>query len=123
MKLGKDTASVFNWMYGTNKRGPVVGEGATELQWTDRTAYFVDEISADGKECIIERAKAVPEFKGMTDSQSYTYERSTAPIRKHLRFRYGSWFEKYICPWENKVKYSKINISFGHMNEYYDFSF
>ena len=123
MKLGKETGSIFNSIYGENTRGPVVGEGATVLHWTDRSAYFVDKVSADGKECVIVRAKAIPQFQGMTDSQYYTYERDKNASPVKLRFRYGSWFVKSFCPEENKTNYFKIRISFGHMTEYYDYSF
>lgn len=121
MKLGKDTASVFNWIHSANPAGPVVGKGATILHWTDRSAYFVDSVSPDGKTCVIERAKAVPEFEGMTDSQSYRYERAEGGRQKTLKFRYGSWFE--VGTVEGKKVYEKVRISFGVMDEYYDFSF
>ncbi len=122
MILGKHTNSLNNWVLSGNKRGPVVGEGATELMWSDRYAYFVDQVSKDGKQCVLERAKAIPEFVGMTDSQSYRYERDPKSTTTVLRFRYNSWWKKQYDE-DNNVVYSKINISFGHMNEYYDFSF
>ena len=122
LTIGKDTDSLNNWILSGNKRGPVVGKGATELLWTDRYAYFVDQVSEDGKQCVLERAKAIAEFAGMTDSQSYRYERDLKPNTIVLRFRYNSWWKQQYDR-DNNVVYSKINISFGHMEEYYDFSF
>ncbi len=122
MKLGTETGSFYNHLYSTNKRGPVVGEGATELFWTDRHAYFVDSVSADGRECVVERAKAVPLHTGMTDSQAYDYQRDPQARPTTLRFRYGRW-RKALVDADGKVSWSRVDFSFGFMKEYYDFSF
>lgn len=123
MKLGTETGSVVNHLMsrgGSNV--PVVGKGATELMWTDRKAYFVNSVSEDLKECVIERAKPIRTDKnGMSEAQSYEYERTGNTIE--LKFRWNAWRHFYTCPWTKKKKNQKMNISFGHMSEYYDFSF
>lgn len=126
MKLGKDTGSLTNAMMSAASVAPQVGKGATLLSWTDRYAYFVNSVSADGKTCVIERAIAIREDNnGMSDAQSYRYKRheagDTTPIT--LRFRHGKWRQQSICAYTGATKYRPINICFGTMREYYDFSF
>lgn len=125
MKLGKETGSLTNAMMSHTGTFPVVGKGATLLSWTDRYAYFVNSVSADGKTCVIERAIAIREDNnGMSDAQSYRYERhapgDTTPVT--LRFRYGRWYLQHGTPLTG-ISYSKINVCFGTMREYYDHSF
>lgn len=123
MKLGTETGSFFNYLMGNSMSIPEVGKGATILHWTDRSAYFVDQVSADGKEVVIERAKAIrTDDYGMSDSQSYKYERDENAQPETLRFTYGKW-RKVYTNWEGKRETSPVNIIFGTMKEYYDFSF
>ena len=123
MKLGTETSSLFNHLMSNNESTPVAGQGATVLQWSDRHAYFVNSVSADGKEVVIERAKAVRiDDHGMGDSQEYTYERDSQAQPEVIRFTYGKWRRVYTN-WEGKKETSPINIIFGVMREYYDFSF
>lgn len=123
MKLGTETGSVVNHLMSRDGSGiPVVGKGATELMWTDRKAYFVNSVSEDLKECVIERAHPIrTDNNGMSEAQSYEYERTGNTIE--LKFRWGAWRQFYTCPWTKKKKNQKMNISFGHMSEYYDYSF
>lgn len=125
MKLGKDTGSFFNHLMANSMSVPEVGKGATILHWSDRSAYFVNFVSADGKKVILERAKAVrTDGNGMCDSQQYMYERansSTAEIVT-IVFRHGKWRE-VSTGWDGKTNYDPIRIIFGTMQEYYDYSF
>ena len=43
----------FNQIMGNNSTTPKVGEGATILMYSDREAYEVVEVSADGNSCVI----------------------------------------------------------------------
>ena len=123
MKLGTETGSFFNYLMGNSMSIPEVGKGATVLHWTDRSAYFVNEVSADGKEVVIERAKAVrTDNLGMSDCQDYKYERNPQAQPETIRFTYGKWRRVYINR-DGKKETSPINIIFGTMREYYDFSF
>lgn len=123
MKLGKDTGSFFNYLMGNSMTIPEVGKGATVLHWTDRAAYFVNSVSADGKEVVIERAKAIrTDNNGMSDAQDYNYERDPQAQPETIKFAYGKWRRVYR-ELGGKTTYSPINIIFGTMREYYDFSF
>ena len=116
LKLGTQTGSFVNWMMSQGQTPPVVGKGATVLLWTDRHAYFVDYVSKDGKEVVIERADCKrADDLGMSDQQSYHYGRNTNANKITLRFKYGKWRDKQTG--------QVYNIKFGYMDEYYDFSF
>tara|TARA_R110001592_G_scaffold65785_3_gene202067 strand:- start:1464 stop:1994 length:531 start_codon:yes stop_codon:yes gene_type:complete len=47
-----------NQMMGNNATEPKVGEGATELMYSDRNPYEVLSVSEDGSECQIRRMSA-----------------------------------------------------------------
>ncbi len=118
----KDTGSLTNWMMtGGNTGHPVVGEGATEFMWTDRHAFTVTSVSADGKLCIIQEDIAHKQFEGMTDQQHYTYERNPNAKAEKLVFKWGAWRRDKGKGYEKR--YPKINIKFGIREKYYDFSF
>ena len=88
---GKTTGSLFNYLMGNNDTLPEVGKGATILHWTDRSAYEVIEVSDNKLECTIQRYD--PERVdglGMSDSQSYKYEKLTEE-KMHLVWRQGAW--------------------------------
>lgn len=121
MKLGTETGSVMNHLRSNDPTPPVVGKGATELMWTDRKAYFVNAVSKDGKTCTIEKARAIrTDKRGMAEAQDYRYERTGHEVE--LRYLWGAWRYKIDEPWANK-KWHKMNIVFGYMDEYFDFSF
>lgn len=122
MKLGSETGSVMNHLMSRDgNRLPVVGEGATELMWTDRHAYFVNSVSEDQKRCVIEKAKPIrTDDNGMSEAQSYRFERTG--YETELRFKWGKWRYRGKDAWNNN-KWYPINIQFGYMDEYYDFSF
>jgi len=123
MKLGKDTGSFFNHLMANSMSVPEVGKGATILHWSDRSAYFVNFVSADGKRVILERAKAVrTDENGMSDSQQYKYERDESAQIVLIVFRHGKWRE-VSTGWDGKTNYNPVRILFGTMQEYYDYSF
>ena len=103
---GKTTGSLFNYLMGNNATLPEVGKGATILHWTDRSAYEVIEVSENKMECTIQRYD--PESgngSGMSDAQSYTYEKLTEE-KMHLVWRQGAWREK-----GSKIVYTKEFIA------------
>ncbi len=123
MKLGKDTGSVMNHLMSRSNQEPAVGKGATILHWSDRSAYFVDSVSKDGKKVVIERAKAVrTDNHGMSDSQMYEYVRDPKAQPETIQFTYGKWRRVYTA-WDGKKETEPISIKFGYMDEYYDYSF
>ena len=123
LKLGTQTGSLINHLQSrAASQMPDPEKGATELHWTDRSAYFVNSVSKDGKTCEIERAKAIRiDGLGMSDSQDYKYERDPKAIKYTLKFRYGAWWKDLG---DNPYRrYQKISIRFGSMDEYFDYSF
>lgn len=68
--------SFTNQLMGNNSSIPVVGKGATELHYTDRTCYEVIEVSADLKTVKLERleAKANPATKNDMGHQNWILE-------------------------------------------------
>jgi hypothetical protein len=58
----------------------------------------------------------------MSDSQDYQYERYPEAHLETIRFTYGKW-RKVYTNWDGKKATSPVNIIFGTMQEYYDFSF
>jgi hypothetical protein len=124
MKLGTQTGSFFNHLMSNDITPPVVGKGATILLWSDRHAYFVDSVSSDGKEVTITRANPIREDQnGMCDVQEYRYERNTDAQLEVIKFTYGKWRRVYTNGWTGKKETQPINIIFGTMREYYDYSF
>ena len=84
----------FNQLMSHNASVPVVGEGATELMYSDRHAYEVLEVNEKEKTCVIQRyAPERTDNLGMSDSQSYKYEKLTGSPMK-LYWKYGAWRTK-----------------------------
>ena len=85
--------SATNWMMGNNNTEPKVGEGATELLWSDRHAYDVTFVSEDGKQCKIRPCIATRTDKNgyYTESQDYKYEPNPKAKETLLVYRNGSW--------------------------------
>jgi len=95
--------------------GPDVGDGVTMAGWTDRHAATV--IKRTPKTVTVQRDKATrSDSNGMSDSQSYTYERDPegATYRFSLR-KNGTW---------RKVGDSDKGMRMvAGRREYYDYSF
>lgn len=127
------------------------GTYVTEYLWSDRHAYEVVKV-VDQKHVFIRRLKAIrTDNWGMSDAQNYRYESDENESAKELVKRGEYWYEVFtfskerydavmkkvgfvIWPltenqWkridEGKVvkRYSKINVSFGTADEYFDYSF
>jgi hypothetical protein len=122
-KLGRDTNSVVNWMYGNSKSPePEVGMGATMLMWTDRHAMTIHKVDLTGavKKIWVSADKATRIDKnGMSESQNYDYtnENQNNPerwilctLRKDGRWHIG-----------NSLKGTCVAV--GFRREYYDYSF
>ena len=122
-KLGRDTNSVVNWIYGNSANPiPQVGMGATMLCWTDRHAMTVHMVDLKGKVKKMwvseDTAKRIDK-NGMSESQDYEYsndnqnhpERWTlCTLRKDGRWHMGN-------------RLSGACVMIGVRREYYDYSF
>ena len=106
-KLG----SLTNWMMGNNNTEPKVGEGATELCWSDRHAYDVTFVSEDGKQCKIRPCNSIrTDLHGYhSESQDYKYEPNLDAKEELLVYRNGSWRRvvKQILWTEEALKLSR----------------
>lgn len=80
---------LFNRLMGNNATLPVVGQGATELMYSDRYAYEVVEVSEDMKTVRLEEldAKAKP---GSTMGDQNWILTPTGRF-KTIVWRHGSW--------------------------------
>lgn len=132
---------------------PEIKEGTyvTEYLWSDRNAYEVVKV-IDQKHVFIRRLKAIrTDNWGMSDSQNYRYESDESASVEELVKRGDYWYKVFTfskeihdkivkeigwCLWsltekqwarldDGKVvkRYSKINVSFGTADEYFDYSF
>ena len=81
----------FNQLMSHNSSVPVVGEGATELMYSDRHAYEVLEVNEAKKSCVIQRYNPKrTDNLGMSDSQDYEYKELEGP-KITLVYRWGGW--------------------------------
>lgn len=129
MKLGTQTGSFFNHMMANSSIKEIVPgvTGATLLSWSDRKAATVIETFKKGKFDYVviqlDNATRVDDL-GMSDCQSYTYERN--PEGPTYTFRISAkGFENVIVN-ETSGRYVKTGVyglTIGQRAEYYDFSF
>jgi hypothetical protein len=93
------TGSLTNLIHARSTNGqpdPVVGMGATELHWTDRSPVTIIEVSKSGKSIKVQadNAKRVDD-NGMSECQDYEY--STNPdgaIHTYTLRSNGRWVRK-----------------------------
>jgi hypothetical protein len=91
---------------------PTVGDGATELLWTDRHAYTVIAVADNGKSCTVQRDKVTRTDKnGMSECQSYAYEADKTGTTVVVRKTKKGWYA------------GTRKFAFGSRREYHDFSF
>lgn len=100
----------------SKQKQPTVGDGATILMYSDRHAATIIEVGS--KHVVIQEDIAIrTDGHGMSDSQSYDYERCpTAPkdiftLRKNGRWVRKGESQKGTC------------LLIGHRDHYYDYSF
>lgn len=97
---------------------PEIGMGVTECCHSDRHAYTILEIFSPCK-ITVQRDTAIRTDKhGMSDAQSYRYERNAAGETKVLtKRRDGSWREAGVSKGDSN------GFLLGHRDEHYDYSF
>ena len=112
MNLGTQTGSVMNHLMSRSAGVPKVGDGATVLEWTDRTAGTIIYVSPSGKTCRVREDKATrTDANGMSECQTYAYEPN--PEGREWTFRLGK------RGWTSKG----IGLLVGERRQYYDYSF
>jgi hypothetical protein len=113
----KQGGSLINRLAETSAKGPVVGEGATKLSYSDRKAFFVTYVSKDGKECRIQKAKTkcLNYYDGVYDIQP-----DPEGVEVTLRYRHGKWRRQSVCRWSGKTQWDAFSVAFGYASEYED---
>lgn len=102
-------------MEGSNLK-PEIGMGCTLLYFTDRYAATIINVSKSGKAVTVQEDKAIRTDKnGMSDSQSYRYERNPKGRTYSFSLRKdGTWKMR-------KSNHPTLHI--GSRNHYHDYSF
>lgn len=92
-----------------------VGDGATVVHWTDRTACTVVEVSKTGHRVVVQEDKATrTDSNGMSDAQSYEFSRNeNGSTYEATRRKDGSY----------RVKGSTERVLMGVRSHYHDYSF
>jgi hypothetical protein len=120
MKLGKDTASLVNFMLANpDFVKPEVGMDVTRCHWTDRDAWRVVEVDPDGKGCTLQRY--APKAIGNYYEQRYQYEDENGqPLlcNRFMSVRYK--YKRWKCQGGKGVT---VNLRFNCRCEYEDPSF
>jgi hypothetical protein len=106
--------NLINRVMERSSGAPKVGDGATLLHYSDRTAATVTRVSASGKTAWVREDKAIrTDTNGMSEEQSYRFEPDpSAPEQRVVRLKNGSW----------KVA-NGPRVRFGVRSKYHDFSF
>ena len=93
-KLSRNVGSFFNHLMSNNNSIPKVGEGATQMHYTDRTCYEVIEVSKDLKKVKLEylEAEAVKDMQLPTGHQSWNLKPTGHFIE--VVYRHNAWRKK-----------------------------
>ena len=111
MILGIETGSLVNHALSSYVRVPKIGEGATEICWSDRHAGTVIRLRPHAVLWRRDIAKRT-DTNGMSECQQYTYSpdpNSSVKVFKFTPRGYKSDTGSYL--------------SIGYRNEYHDYSF
>ena len=109
---------INNLMQDAITPAPEVGMGATMISWTDREPATIIEVSKSGKKITIQADIATrTDDNGMSESQSYTFERNPKAYATEYSLRKnGRWVRV-----GDSMTGSSLLV--GHRSKYYDFSF
>ena len=96
-----------------------VGTPVTEYLWSDREPYEVTKVISQ-KHIFMRRF----DYKATGAPMSNTWELISNPNNPdlELRFRYGHWYQ-VLKSLTGKTVFSKMNVSFGIAEKYYDYEF
>ena len=92
-----------------------VGVGVTEIMWTDRKAGTIIEVKRNGRTLVIQYDKAIrTDGLGMTDAQTYRFERDTDGATREFTLRKDGTY---------RVKGGSGRLILGVRDSYHDYSF
>lgn len=117
MKAGTETGSLMNHLMSTSPSPlPVVGMGATVLQWSDRQACTVVQVYSETHIVVqYDNAKRT-DTNGMSDCQNYQYSPDPRGVRQEFVKTKNGWREK-------GSKGKGDGLLLGHRIHYHDYSF
>lgn len=113
------TGSFINGLYEAG-RGPTpeVGMGATRTFWTDRRAGTITWVAPNGKSLRWTGDKTTrTDSNGMSDAQSYSYERGSGEGTLFTLRKNGAWVAK------GAPMRGSGSLIIGIRDEHYDYSF
>ena len=115
MPRRKLVGSLFNRLQERSTYArPEVGQGATELCYSDRHAYTITKVSESGKAFWAREDKATRTDKnGMSESQGYTFTPDPDGREVEVRWTGRGW---------KRVKHSSY-FKVGVREKYHDYSF
>ena len=96
-----------------------VGTQATEYFWSDRHPYEVTKV-INQKHVFIREMDAFA--VGPSMSNTWRLESNPEKPEQEVKYRYNSWYKVYHSA-EGKIYYSKVNLSFGIAEKYFDYEF
>ena len=114
-----NTGSFMNHLMQDSKHAaPKVGMGVTMLSWTDRHPATIIEVSKSGKKITVQEDKAIrTDSNGMSDSQSYTFERNPNAYTDEYSLRKNG---RWVRVGESQ---NGSSLLVGHRSKYHDYSF
>lgn len=124
LRLGQG-GSLNNRLDETRVKGapePVVGMGATILMYTDRHAGTITEVRTNKKGkatgiAVVEDKATRTDTNGMSESQTYSYERGEGAPEWYTRRVTGQWVKEGESLRNGQV------VAIGYRNAYHDYSF
>lgn len=109
---------INNLMQDSKHATPEVGMGVTMLSWTDRHPATIIEVSKSGKKITIqEDSWTRTDNNGMSDAQSYTFERDPNGYTAEYSLRKNGRWVAVGSPQNGS------SLLVGHRSKYYDYSF
>jgi len=109
---------INNLMQDSKHAAPEVGMGVTMLSWTDRHPATIIEVSKSGKKITIqEDSWTRTDSNGMSDAQSYTFERNPNGYTAEYSLRKNGRWVVVGSPQNGS------SLLVGHRSKYYDYSF
>ena len=104
----------INQMMGNNTSTPKVGEGATILMYSDRSAYEVTEVSEDGNACVI-RSMDTKFIGASYGDERYEYSSNESNHTYNLEWneKKGQWGKVWNSIEIIKVLAKKLEKQYG----------
>lgn len=131
LKAGTQTGSLMNHLYSRMVNGqpePVVGMGATLLQWTDRdpaTIVEVKKTKAGAWLIAVQEDKAQrTDNNGFSESQEYEYSPNPEASKQWFRFEDGKGWRGVRDNGKGRmVLTGGGGLRIGEREKYHDFTF